>query len=119
MTEVKPLTEATEIVTKLQPNIALLLCYLFGWASGIVFLFYAKKDKVIRFNAWQSIIIFGILSVAVVILNLVPPIGGILHWVLFVLYWIVVTLSLVLWLFLMGKGYQGQAYRLPVAGDLA
>ena len=103
----------------LQSNIAGLLCYLFGWISGIVLLFLEKEDKSVRFHASQSIVTFGILTVPILVLNLLPPIDGILYWVSLISYWVIVTLSLMLWIFLMDKAYQGQTYRLFVAGDIA
>jgi hypothetical protein len=37
---------------------------------------------------------------------------------LMVIYWLIFVLALVLWIFLMLKAYMGQAYKLPVAGDI-
>lgn len=116
LTEVKPSAKAS---ARLQLNIVRPLCYLFGWVSGIVLLFFEKKDYSVRFHAWQSIITFGMLSVAILILNLIPPVSDILYTVLAVLYWTIVALSLVLWVSLILSSYQGQGYRLPVAGGLA
>src|SRR4030042_4894575 len=60
-----------DAVTRLQPNIAVLFCYLLGWVSGVILLFIKKEDSLVRFHAWQSIITFGILTVPIVVLNIV------------------------------------------------
>ena len=96
----------------LEENIAGLLCYVLWWITGIVFLLVEKDNKFVRFHAWQSIITFGFVSVASFILNFIPFIGTFLGIVLSVV-------SVILWVILMIKAYQGQMYKLPVAGDIA
>jgi uncharacterized membrane protein len=95
----------------LEPNLAGLLCYVLGWVTGIVF-FVLEKDKFVRFHALQSIIVFGALLVAYIILRFIPFIGWILSWLLSIL-------TLILWIVLMVKAYKGEKYKLPVAGDIA
>jgi len=56
----------------------------------------------------QSIVVFGILTVAGIILSFVPYIG-----------WLVPAVSFILWVVLMVKAYQGAKYKLPWAGNLA
>ena len=98
--------------TGLNPNTAALLSYLFGWLTGIIFFILEKDNKYVRFHALQSIIVFGILSVA----------GSILGWIPF-FGWVVGTLigilTFILWLVLMIKAYQGEKYKIPWAGDFA
>jgi uncharacterized membrane protein len=98
--------------TGLQENVAGLLCYVLGWVTGIVFLILEKDNRFVRFHATQSIITFGAITVVQIILSFIPVVGGILGWVVWLL-------SLVLWIILMVKAYQGQMYKLPVAGDIA
>ena len=94
--------------TGLDENIAGLLCYVLGWVSGIVFLLIEQDNKFVRFHATQSIIVFGILTVAGIILGFVPFIG-----------WLVPAISFILWVVLMVKAYQGTRYKIPWAGNLA
>jgi uncharacterized membrane protein len=104
--------------TGLQPNVAGLLCYLLWWVTGLIFLILEKEDKSVRFHAMQSIVVFGVITVILIILitlSSIPVIGLILA----ILSWIVWLLSVVLWIVLMVKAYQGQMYKLPVAGDIA
>jgi uncharacterized membrane protein len=100
-----------ESSTGLKPNIAGLLCYLFGWITGIIFLVVEKKSQFVRFHAAQSIVVFGALSILGIILNFIPYIGF--------LSAIVGLLGFILWLFLIYKAYQGESYKLPIAGDIA
>ena len=98
--------------TGLEPNIAGLLCYVLGWVTGIIFFVLEKDDKFVRFHAMQSIIVFGAITVAWIILGFIPFIGWILGWLLSVLW-------LILWVILMVKAYKGERYKLPWAGDIA
>ncbi len=43
----------------MQQNVAGLLCYLFWWVTGIIFLIIEKDNKFVRFHAWQSIFTFA------------------------------------------------------------
>ena len=92
----------------LSRNTMAALCYALGWITGIVFLLVEKKNKFIRFHAMQSIVTFGILTVA----SFIPLIGWILSP-------FIVIIGFVLWLVLMIKAYQGEEFELPVVGKLA
>ena len=98
--------------TGLTENVAGLLCYVLGWISGIAFILLEKENKFVRFHAIQSIIVFGVLTIAMIILSWIPVIG-------FVLGWIIWVIGLILWIVLMVKAYQGTRYKLPWSGDFA
>jgi uncharacterized membrane protein len=98
--------------TGMQPNVAALLSYLVGFITGIIFYVIEKENKFVRFHAMQSIITFGFLFVLGFILGVIPLIG----WVLMPVLWIV---EVVLWIVLMVKAYQGEKFKLPIAGDIA
>ena len=98
--------------TGLEENVAGLLCYVLGWITGLVFFLIEKESKLVRFHALQSIIVFGILSIAVIVISWIPIIGGIIGA-------LIGLLALVLWIILMIKAYQGEKFKLPWAGDLA
>ena len=95
----------------LEENIAGLLSYVLGWVTGLVFFLIEKDNKFVRFHAMQSIITFGSLTVIGVILSWIP-----FGWVI---SWLVSILALVLWIVLIVKAYQGQKFKLPIAGDMA
>jgi len=104
--------------TSLEPNVAGLLCYLAGWITGLIFILIEKENKFVRFHAVQSIVTFGALTVVWIVLSILRAIGplGWLFWILEVIAWI---LGIVLWIVLMVKAYQGERFRLPIAGDIA
>jgi len=101
-----------ETSINLKENVVGALCYVLGWITGIVFLIVERKNKFVRFHAMQSLLTFLPLSVIGWAIRWVPFVG----WVISGLIWI---LSLILWLILMIKAYQGEMYKLPIAGDLA
>jgi uncharacterized membrane protein len=88
-----------------------LLCYLFGWVTGLIFFLLERDSRFVRFHAMQSILFFGILSILEELFSHVPffgPIGGALGLVMFIG-----------WIVLMVKANRGQYYKLPLFGDLA
>ena len=92
----------------LDENIAGLLCYVLGWISGLVIFLLETENKFVRFHAMQSIIVFGILTILSLALGWVPVLG-----------WIIWILSVILWIVLMVKAFQGVKYKLPWVGDFA
>ena len=98
--------------TGLQPNVAGLLCYLIGFITGIIFILIEKENKFVRFHAMQSIVTFAALFLLGIILPFIPFLGLIL----LPLLWIA---NIVLWILLMVKAYQGEQFKLPLAGDFA
>jgi uncharacterized membrane protein/ribosomal protein L40E len=108
-------TKATGSTTSLEPNVAGLLCYLAGWITGLIFILIEKENKFVRFHAMQSIVTFGALTVVWIILQVLTSILW-FFWILDVPVWI---LSVVLWIILMVKAYQGERFKLPIAGDFA
>jgi uncharacterized membrane protein len=96
----------------MEANVAALLSYLLGFITGIIFYVLEKENKFVRFHAMQSIVTFGALFVLAVVIGLIPSLG----WALVNLIWIV---QIVLWIILMLKAYQGEQFKLPIAGDIA
>ena len=97
--------------TSIDENVAGLLCYVFGWVTGLIF-FLIDKRPFVRFHAMQSIIV----SVVVMIIFLVLSWIWIVGWIISGLLGIAVF---ILWIFLMVKAYQHEMFKLPVLGDLA
>jgi uncharacterized membrane protein len=83
-----------------------------GWITGIVFVVLEKKSTFVKFHAWQSIMTFGVLTVAELILAWIPFVG----WILSILIGI---LMFVLWIILMIQAGTGKMWKVPLAGDWA
>jgi len=121
----QPSRTSSETSTGLSPNVAGLLCYVAGWISGIVFLLIEKKSKFVKFHAWQSIMTFGVLSVAQIIVSgILAAIGaatfsfGLIAFagVLGTIIWVLIV---VLWIVLMVQAGTGKMWKLPWAGNWA
>ena len=96
----------------LAENVAGLLCYAFGWVTGLIFLLIDKRPWV-KFHAAQSIAVFGGLTIIRVGFLFMSHLLG---WAVFGLIGLV---SVVLWIFLMVKAYQHETIRIPIAADIA
>jgi uncharacterized membrane protein len=96
----------------LAENVAGLLCYAFGWVTGLIFLLIDKRPWV-KFHAAQSIAVFGGLTIIRIGLLFMSHLLG---WAVFGLIGLV---SVVLWIFLMVKAYQHETIRIPIAADIA
>ena len=95
------------------PNVAAALSYVLGWITGIAFLLIERDDKFVRFHAMQSTIVFLSLSLACILLQSIPILG------MLIAVFLVIPVAAVLWLVLMFKAYQGERFKLPIAGDMA
>jgi uncharacterized membrane protein len=66
------------------------LAYILGWLTGIIFLFVGKDDPDVKWNAANSIVVFGSLSVINIVLSVIPvvkyltPLIGLIAFV----YWL-------------------------------
>lgn len=94
---------------RLRENVAGLLCYLLGWITGAIFLIIEPKNRFVRFQAFQSVIVFGILTA------LLAAVGwssvGFLIWPVFGLF-------IAFWFWLMLAAVCDFKYRLPIVGGL-
>src|SRR5579862_1391437 len=55
--------------TQMSENVAGLLCYVFGWVTGLIFYFIDKRPFV-RFHATQSIVVFGGLHILTFVIGI-------------------------------------------------
>ena len=118
----KPEAESS---TGMSANVAGLLCYVAHWITGIIFVVLEKKSKFVKFHAWQSIMTFGVLFVAWLVLS--PLLGTIavltfspgliiFAGVMNVILWV---LMVGLWIALMILAYQGKMWKVPWVGNWA
>jgi len=110
--EREKLTAPAGTSTGLSPNVAGLLCYVGGWITGIIFLVLEQRNKFVRFHAAQSIVVFGTLTVAGIVLGLIPVVGDAFSWIIGIIGFIV-------WIIMIVKASSGEWYKLPWAGDAA
>jgi len=94
-------------------NVAAAVSYLVGFVTGIVFLLLEKDNKFVRFHAMQSTIFFLAAVVVDVLLQVIPIVGFLL--VIFLVF----PVSVIVWLLMMYKAYQGEEYKLPLVGQWA
>ena len=117
--------------TKLKHNVAGLLCYVGFWVTGIIFLIIERKNKLVRFHAMQSLVVFGILQIIWGVANSIH--GAIwatwrgysspVQWVAdatsiaaFVIFVIFFVIWWIYWGILMYRTYHGQLYKVTLFG---
>jgi len=106
-------------------NVAGLLCYILWPVASIFFLLLGpyNRNRFVRFHAYQAIFLWlGWIVVAVAlqivtaILGLVPVLGWIVDFLVWIAFGITIVVVIIL---LMVKAYNGEWYNLPVIGNLA
>jgi uncharacterized membrane protein len=109
--------------TGVDARLSAVLCYAGWWVTGLVFLFAERRDRTVRFHAAQSLIVFGVLSVA---LFLCGGASAIAFFVATPTFQLVQAFgnalwfgAVLLWLFLLLKTWKGETWRVPIAADLA
>lgn len=113
----------------LDTNVGAMLCYLpvcgISLIYSIIVLVTDKTNKMVRFHAFQSLLltaayVVGIIAVAIVGGGLTMATGSsILGSLVFLLYMAVIVVFLGLMIFGCIKAYQGGSFKLPVVGDMA
>ena len=90
---------------------AAILGYVFGWVGGLIILLLERENRFARFNAMQSLLFFGAISVAQWAVGYMSFFGffrGALG-----------LLAFVGWIFLIITASKGRYYKLPAIGELA
>lgn len=113
----------------LDTNVGALLCYLpiclISLIYSIIVLVTEKDNKLMRFHAFQSLIISAIYIVIMVILQVVgtglvlATNSSILGLLVSLVTLVAVIAFLAAMIFGCIKGYQGQKFKFPVVGDMA
>ncbi len=82
-----------------------ILAYLLGWLTGLIFLFVGKDDPDVKWNAANSVVVFGGLSVLNLVLSFIPVVN--------VLTIVVFIVGFILWVMIMIQALQGTGQRIP------
>ena len=83
-----------------------ILAYALGWIGGLIFLFVGKDDPDVKWNAAQSIIIFGGLSILIFILGFIPVVN-VFSWAVL---WII---GFIFWVIFLIQSLQGEGQKIP------
>ena len=111
----------------LDTNVGALLTYLplcgISLIYSIIVLVTEKENRLMRFHAFQSLLILGamiVLSIGVTIISIVLAFASSTLSMLFgLLFWVVLLGIIAVMIFLCVKAYQGEKVKLPVIGDMA
>jgi len=111
----------------LDTNVGALLTYLpvcgISLIYSIIVLVTEKENRLMRFHAFQSLLLLGVLVVGCVGITIISIVLAFVSSTLSMLF------GLLMWLVLLGvigamvfmciKAYQGEKFKLPVVGDMA
>jgi len=90
-----------------------ILAYLLTWVGGLIFLFVGKDDPDVKWNAAQSVIVFGGLAILSFVLGFIPGIN--------LITWPVLGLiGFIFWILFLIQSLQGNGERIsaPVIGPM-
>ena len=109
--------------TGVDARLASVLCYAGWWITGLVFLFAERRDANVRFHAAQSLVVFGIVSVALLLCGGASAVAFFVALPTFPMLQSIGNVvwlgAVLLWLFLLVKTWRGETWRVPIAGGLA
>lgn len=98
------------------------LCYAAWWMTGLLFLFLERSDRQVRTHAAQSVVVFGLVSLLLLLLSVVSAMTLVMAPTMFRATWSVNTLfwlgGVVLWLVLMVLAFRGNPARVPLVAPL-
>lgn len=108
------------------PNVAALLCNTpccIGFVFSIVAVIVEKENRLVRFHAFQSLLLHGVWFVVGIAIQIAGIVAGMVMGALAALVWLfslVVGLAFLgAQIFLMIKANNNEEFRLPVIGDMA
>jgi uncharacterized membrane protein len=86
-----------------------ILAYVLTWVGGLIFLFVGKDDPDVKWNAANSLLIFGGLTIVHWILIFIPGIN-------LVTAWLLPLIGFGFWLYFLVRALQGNGERIPAPG---
>ena len=109
----------------MNPRIAALLSNALIWIGGLFFFFAERKNRFVRFNAAQSVLFFGSVSIVFEVISLlgflaaIPLVGWAFGIILGALHLVLLLGAALVWAFLCFQAYRGAKTKLPFFGDYA
>jgi uncharacterized membrane protein len=82
-----------------------ILAYILGWITGLIFLFVGKDDPDVKWNAANSVVVFGGLAIIIFVVGLIPGVN--------LLVAPLALIGFIYWLIFLIQGVQGNGQRLP------
>ena len=86
-----------------------ILAYVLTWIGGIIFLFVGKDDPDVKWNAANSLLIFGGLTVLNIILGFIPGVN-------LITFWLIPLIGFGFWLYFLVMSLQGNGERISAPG---
>lgn len=118
--------ETGKTQTGLDENVAATLAYVLGWVTGIVMYFIESDNETVQFHAAQSVVVFGGVTVAAMVLNFLQVmiqfgdiVGVILGPILGLVSLALWLGAVAVWIYLLVQTYQDNDPRIPVAAGIA
>jgi uncharacterized membrane protein len=85
-----------------------ILAYLFGWITGLIFLFVGKDDPDVKWNAANSVVFFGGLSILNLIVSFIPVVN--------LLAFVIFIVGFIYWAIFLIQALQGTGQRISAPG---
>ncbi len=117
--------QATAPTSGLDANVAGVLCYLFAWITGLIFLLVDKRPFV-RFHAAQSIalsiglfvVMIGFFIFVLIATVITAAIGFPIGFLTALLYPLVMLAGFASFILCMYKAYKNERFKFPIIGDI-
>jgi uncharacterized membrane protein len=68
---------ASSTVLGIDERLERVLCYALGWVTGVIFLLIEQRNAAVRRHAYQSVVVFGALTIIWVIWSILGALGAI------------------------------------------
>ncbi|HUV36478.1 MAG TPA: hypothetical protein VMX58_06030 [Patescibacteria group bacterium] len=102
------MTDRNKQTSSIPPGIAGLLAYFIPFFGGVFFLIIEKENRLIRFHAVQSILLWIVFVILAAIFSWIPIINLLLYLVI-----------LAIWIFAMYQALMERMYELPIIGEIS
>ena len=96
------------------------LCYVGFWMTGLLFLIFQNKKRLVRFHAIQSLLFFGAVNVMyIVLINIIDASIPFVSAFAIFLFVVMNIIAVVAWFVGLINAFSGKYTKLPLVGDIA